>query len=161
MTEEHTTSLCNRVLFLIQPSFNRQFKSEDDMTSWKTPADCRYAKSDEWIRVEGGEGVVGLTDYAQSQLSDLVFIELPKVGASYEAGKPFGVVESVKAASDLNLPVAGEIIAVNNALESAPETMNSDPFGEGWIVRIKIANPSELDGLMDAAAYTAYCEQRA
>lgn len=131
------------------------------MSNWKTPADCKYTKTDEWIRPEGGEGVIGLTDYAQSQLSDLVFIELPKVGAKFEAGKTFGVVESVKAASDLSMPAGGEVIAVNSALESAPETMNSDSFGEGWIIRIKLANPAELDSLMDSTAYAAYCQERA
>lgn len=130
------------------------------MSSWKVPADCKYTKTDEWIRVEGAEAVVGLSDYAQSQLSDLVFIELPKIGAKVEAGKTFGVVESVKAASDLNMPASGEVIAVNNALESGPEAMNSDPYGGGWIARIKLSNPAELDSLMDAAAYEAYCTER-
>ena len=130
------------------------------MASWKTPDDCKYTKTDEWIRLEGGEGVVGLTDYAQSQLSDLVFIELPKVGAIFDAGKAFGVVESVKAASDLSMPAGGEVIAVNSALESAPDTMNSDSFGEGWIIRIKVANPAEVDSLMDSKAYAAYCQER-
>ena len=131
------------------------------MSDWKTPADRHYAKTDEWIKVEGQEALVGLSDYAQDQLSDLVFVELPKVGAAYSAGQAFGVVESVKAAADINLPAGGEIIAVNNALESAPETINQDPYGEGWIVRIKLSNPSELENLMDAAAYSVHCNERA
>ena len=131
------------------------------MSSWKTPDDCKFTKTDEWIRPEGGEGVIGLSDYAQSQLSDLVFIELPKVGAKFDAGKTFGVVESVKAASDLNMPVGGEVIAVNSALEGTPDAMNSDSYGAGWIIRIKLANPAELDSLMDSKAYAAYCQERA
>ena len=131
------------------------------MASVNIPTDCKYTKTDEWIRAEGAEAVIGLSDYAQSQLSDLVFIELPKVGAKFEAGKSFGVVESVKAASDVNMPAGGEVVAVNGDLESAPDTMNSDPYGKGWIVRIKLSNPAELSALMDSAAYAAYCEQRA
>ena len=131
------------------------------MTDYNIPDNNRYTKTDEWLRLDGAEALVGLTDYAQSQLSDLVFIELPKVGAKLNAGAAFGVVESVKAASDLNMPVGGEVIAVNSALESAPDTMNQDPYGKGWIVRIRPANPSDIDGLMDAASYTDYCAQRA
>lgn len=131
------------------------------MSDWTIPTSCKYSKTDEWIKAEGQEALVGLSDYAQSQLSDLVFVELPAVGATYSAGQSFGVVESVKAAADINLPASGEIIAVNNELEGAPETINQDPYGKGWIVRIKLSNPSELDSLMDAAAYTAYCNERA
>lgn len=131
------------------------------MANWNIPSDCKYTKSDEWIRPEGAEALVGLTDYAQSQLSDLVFIELPKVGAKFEAGKAFGVVESVKAASDLNMPASGEVVAANSDLESAPDTMNQDPYGKGWVIRIKLSNPAELEGLMDSSAYTSYCEGRA
>lgn len=130
------------------------------MGNWKVPADLKYTQTDEWIRVDGDEAVVGITDYAQDHLSDLVFVELPKVGEHFEKGKAFGVVESVKAAADINLPVSGEIIAVNSALQDAPETINADPYGEGWIVRIKIADPAELNDLMDAAAYEAYCASR-
>jgi glycine cleavage system H protein len=111
--------------------------------------------------MEGSEALVGISDYAQSQLSDLVFIELPKIGTKLEAGKSFGVVESVKAASDLNMPVSGEVVAVNSDLESAPDSMNQDPYGKGWIIRIKPAKSSDLGSLMDAAAYSAYCDQRA
>lgn len=131
------------------------------MSTVKIAEECRYTKTDEWVKVVGPEATVGISDYAQSQLSDLVFIELPKVGATLIAGKAFGVVESVKAAADLNSPVSGEVIAVNTDLEGSPETMNQDPYGKGWIVRVKLTNPSEVDALMDAAAYTAYCDKRA
>ncbi len=130
------------------------------MSDWTIVADRQYTKTDEWIKADGHEAVVGLSDYAQNQLSDLVFVELPKVGATYSAGQSFGVVESVKAAADINLPAGGEVLAVNTELESAPETINQDPYGKGWIVRIKLSNLSELDGLMDAAAYTAFCHER-
>lgn len=130
------------------------------MAKWNIPADLKYARSDEWIRVEGAEAVIGISDYAQDQLSDIVFVELPKVGAKLEAGKSFGTVESVKAASDLNMPVGGEVIAINNLLEDAPEKVNAEPYGGAWLIRIKPTNPGELDALMDAAAYTKYCEER-
>ena len=131
------------------------------MSGWTVREGYKYATSDEWLKLDGAEGVVGISDYAQDQLSDLVFIEMPKVGASFQAGQSFGVVESVKAAADLNMPVSGEVVAVNTALESSPETMNKDPFGEGWIIRIRVDNAAEADSLMDAAAYKSYCEQRA
>lgn len=130
------------------------------MAKWKTPADCRYAKSDEWVRVEGAEAVIGITDYAQDALSDIVFIELPSVGTVLKAGEPFGTVESVKAASDLNMPISGEVIAVNSALSDSPEKINADPFGEAWLIRIKPSDLSELEALMDAEAYLKYCEER-
>ncbi len=119
-----------------------------------------YSREDEWIKVDGDEGVVGITDYAQDALSDIVFLELPDVGARYEAGEEFGVVESVKAAADLFMPVAGEILAVNEPLLDTPEMVNTDPYGEAWMVRIKFSDLNSLDGLMDAAAYRAYCEER-
>ncbi|PJF36129.1 MAG: glycine cleavage system protein H [Candidatus Thermofonsia Clade 1 bacterium] len=130
------------------------------MAQWKTPDDCRYTKSDEWVRLEGAEALVGITDYAQSSLSDIVFIELPSVGARLKAGERFGTVESVKAAADLNMPISGEIIAVNSALSDAPEKINNDPFGEAWLIRIKPSDLAELDALMDAEAYLKYCEER-
>ncbi len=132
------------------------------MADWNIPEEgYKFTKSDEWIKVDGDEALVGISDYAQDLLSDLVFVELPSVGDSFDQGEAFGAVESVKAAADVNLPVSGEIIAVHEELEDAPETINQDPYGEGWIVRIKVSDPSELDGLMDAAAYRAYCEERA
>ena len=119
---------------------------------------CRYHDEHEWVRVEGDEGVIGISDYAQDQLSDVVYVELPEVGDTYERGDVFAVVESVKAASDIYMPVAGEILEINDVLEDSPELVNQDPFGEAWLVRITIANPAELDDLMDAQAYKAYVE---
>jgi glycine cleavage system H protein len=119
-----------------------------------------YAKTDEWIRIEGDEGVIGISDYAQDALSDIVYVELPGVGDTLHAGTAFGVVESVKAASDLMLPVSGEIVATNDAVVDSPETLNSDPFGEGWLVRIRLSDPSQLGALMDAETYTTYLEGR-
>ena len=130
------------------------------MNSWKLDQSCKYAKSDEWIRVEGDQATVGITDYAQDKLSDLVFIELPKIGAKFAAGRSFGVVESVKAAADLNMPVGGEIIEVNLDLGAAPETINHDAFGKGWVIRIKGFDSLELNALMDAATYETYCNER-
>jgi glycine cleavage system H protein len=135
-------------------------KGDASMSDWKIVDDRKYSKTDEWIKVDGQEALVGLSDYAQNQLSDLVFVELPAVGTTYAAGQSFGVVESVKAAADVNLPASGEIVAVNTELESAPETINQDAYGKGWIVRVKLSHPSELDSLLDAAAYTAYCNER-
>lgn len=128
--------------------------------SFKILSDLRYAKTDEWIRVEGDEGVVGISDYAQDALSDIVYVELPNVGDTFAAGTPFGVVESVKAASDLLLPVSGEIIAINEAVIDSPEKLNSDPFGEAWLVRIRLSDPSQVDALMDASTYTTYLDGR-
>jgi len=120
-----------------------------------------YTKEDEWLRVEDDEGVVGISDYAQDALSDLVYLELPGVGETFNQGEVFGVIESVKAAADLYIPISGEVTAVNESLPDTPELMNSDPYGEGWLLRLKISDSSELDGLMDADAYRAYCESRA
>jgi len=120
-----------------------------------------YTKEDEWLRVEDDEGVVGISDYAQDALSDLVYLELPGVGETFNQGEVFGVIESVKAAADLYIPISGEVTAVNESLPDTPELMNSDPYGEGWLIRLKISDSSELDGLMDADAYRAYCESRA
>lgn len=128
--------------------------------TFKIPPDLRFAKTDEWIRLEGDEAVVGISDYAQDALSDIVYVELPNVGDTFTAGTTFGVVESVKAASDLLLPVSGEVIATNDAVVDAPETLNSDPFGAAWLVRIRLSNPAELDALMDATAYATYLEGR-
>jgi glycine cleavage system H protein len=128
--------------------------------AWNIPTDLKYTKNDEWIRVNGDAGVIGISDYAQDQLSDIVYVELPEAGAELKAGTSFGTVESVKAASDLYAPVSGTITAVNDALPDAPELVNSDPYGKAWMVKIKIANAGELDALMDAAAYTKYCEER-
>jgi len=120
------------------------------------PADLRYAKSHEWLRVEAdGQATIGITDYAQSSLGDITFVQLPKVGAVLKAGETFGVVESVKAASDLYLPVAATIIAVNTALDGAPETVNTAPYDGGWMLKVKLADPAAVATLLDAPAYTA------
>lgn len=128
--------------------------------SFKIPTELLYTNDDEWVRREGDEAVIGITDYAQDALSDIVYVELPGEGDSFEAGATFGVVESVKAASDLFMPIGGEIVAVNEALADTPEMLNTDPFGDAWIVRIKLADPSQLDELMDAAAYETYLNER-
>jgi glycine cleavage system H protein len=124
------------------------------------PADLKFTKSDEWVRVEGGAATVGLSDYAQNQLSDIVYVELPAVGDAFEAGQQFGSVESVKAAAEINLPIGGTVTAVNDALSGTPELINKDPYGEGWLVKISVKNAAELGALMDAAAYQKYCEER-
>jgi glycine cleavage system H protein len=118
------------------------------------PADLRYAKSHEWLRPESdGTVTVGITDYAQNSLGDITYVQVPKVGATFNVGETFGVVESVKAASDLYAPVAGTVVAVNGALESAPETVNRAPFTDGWMIRLKPADPAAAAALLDAAAY--------
>jgi glycine cleavage system H protein len=117
---------------------------------------ARYTKDHEYISVEGEIGVVGISDHAQSQLGDVVFVELPKVGDKLAKGAPAGVVESVKAASEIFAPVSGEIVAVNASLESEPALINEDAMGKGWIAKIKLSDPAELDGLMDDAAYQDY-----
>ena len=124
------------------------------------PTDLKYTKTDEWIRVKGNAAEAGLTDYAQSHLSDIVYVELPEVGAEFAQGQPFGSIESVKAASDMNLPAGGTITAVNEALADKPEVVNSDPYGAGWIVKFTLSNLGELTSLMDAASYEAYCNER-
>lgn len=115
------------------------------------PKELLYSQSHEWARIEGGEAVVGITHFAQEQLGDLTFVELPAVGASVKAGKEMGSVESVKAASELYSPVSGEVVAVNEELASAPELVNQDPYGKGWMVRIKLSDKPR--GLLDADAY--------
>ncbi len=118
------------------------------------PDQLRYAKSHEWLNLEAdGIATIGITDYAQAALGDITYVQLPKIGAVLKAGDTFGVVESVKAASDLYLPVAGTILAVNAALESAPETVNSAPYAGGWILKVKLADPAAAASLLDAAAY--------
>jgi len=120
------------------------------------PADYRYTKEHEWVEVKNEVATVGITDYAQSELGDVVFVELPEPGARLTKGKSFGTVESVKAVSELYAPVSGEVIEANGELQNKPETINSDPHGAAWLVRIKLTGPAELDGLMDGSAYEAY-----
>ncbi|MFN2184338.1 MAG: glycine cleavage system protein GcvH [Anaerolineae bacterium] len=122
----------------------------------KVDSSCKYDEEHEWIRVEGDEGVIGISDYAQDQLSDVVYVELPEVGDTFERGDILAVVESVKAASDVYMPVTGEVLEINDALEDAPELVNQDPYGEAWFVRVSIQDPTELDELMDAKAYKAF-----
>lgn len=119
------------------------------------PEDLKFAETHEWIHVNGDIGTVGITDHAQAELTDIVFAEPPKVGAKFSAKDPSAVVESVKAASDIYTPVSGEIVEANAALADNPSLLNTDPYGAGWIFKIKIADPSELDSLQDAAAYRA------
>jgi glycine cleavage system H protein len=118
------------------------------------PAELRYAKSHEWARAESdGTVTVGITDYAQNSLGDITYVQVPKVGATLKAGETFGVVESVKAASDLYAPVAGTVVAVNTALDSAPETVNRAPYTDGWMLKLKLADAASLNNLLDPAAY--------
>lgn len=124
-----------------------------------TDTDTRYAKTHEWARKEGNEIVIGITDYAQSTLSDIVYVELPEVGDEITQGEQFGVVESVKAAGDIYAPMSGEVIAVNEALMDEPELVNGDAFGEGWMVRIDPSDLSEWDNLLDAKGYEKVIEE--
>jgi glycine cleavage system H protein len=119
------------------------------------PSDLRYTKDHEWVRLDGETATVGVTSFAAEQLGDVVFVELPAPGRSLERHATFGVVESVKAVSDLFAPVAGEVAEVNDALGSEPELVNSDPFGAGWMIRLKVADAAQVDELLDAAAYEA------
>ncbi len=119
------------------------------------PEDARYTKDHEWIRVAGDRGTVGITDYAQAQLGDVVFVELPAVGRVLKAGEVFGTVESVKAVSELFSPVSGEVVEINETLASKPETVNSDPHGAAWMISVRLADPKEAEALLDAAAYNA------
>ncbi|HET7703677.1 MAG TPA: glycine cleavage system protein GcvH [Candidatus Limnocylindrales bacterium] len=119
------------------------------------PPELRYTKDHEWVRVEGDEATVGITEYAAGQLGDIVFVELPEVGKTLDQFATFGVVESVKAVSDLFAPLSGSIVAANDALAGSPELVNSDPYGEGWMVRITLSAPDEVDELLDAAGYDA------
>ena len=118
----------------------------------------KFSEDHEWISVEGDIGTVGITDFAQEQLGDVVFVEMPAVGTELSAGDEAGVVESVKAASEIYSPVTGEVTEVNAELEDNPGTVNSDPMSDGWFFKIKLSDPGELDDLMDAAAYKAFCE---
>ena len=122
------------------------------------PKELRYTKDDEWIRFEGDDAYVGITDYAQSELGDLVFVNLPEVDDEFEAGEEFGALESVKASSELLCPVSGKVVDVNPDLEDAPEKINEDAY-EAWIIKVEMSDPAEVDALMDAAAYQAFSEK--
>jgi glycine cleavage system H protein len=117
------------------------------------PADLRYTKDHEWVKVDGDVATIGVTDFAANQLGDVVFVDLPAVGRNVDQFATFGVVESVKAVSDLYAPVSGEVTEVNPALAGAPELVNSDPFGDGWMIRVRVADAAQVGGLLDAAAY--------
>ena len=119
------------------------------------PATLRYTKEHEWIRLEGDIATVGITDFAQGELGDIVFVEVETVGESLAADEVFGTIEAVKTVSDLFLPVAGEVVAFNEAIETDPEMVNKDPYGDGWIIQIKVIDPADVEALLDAAAYTA------
>ena len=123
------------------------------------PEDLRYTKNHEWVRLDGGSATIGITDHAQSALGDIVFVELPEVGKSLSAGETFGVIESVKAASDCFMPVSGKITATNESLADSPETVNADPHGEGWLVKVDLADVAEVETLMDAPAYEAFLKE--
>lgn len=122
------------------------------------PADLKYSEEHEWVRVDGNQATVGITDYAQDQLGDVVYVELPSQGAEVEFMKPFGVVESVKAASDLFSPLSGTVVAVNETLEDEPELVNQSPYGDGWMIVVEMVDSSELDQLLSADEYAAYVE---
>jgi glycine cleavage system H protein len=137
----------------VRPLKRRITKKYKDM---KVPGELKYSKDHEWVRVEGDVAVVGVTDFAQSELGDIVFVEVETEGETMDAEAVFGTIEAVKTVSDLFMPVSGEIVEFNKDLESNPESVNSDPYGAGWMIKVKMSNPSEIDGLMDAAAYSAY-----
>lgn len=123
-------------------------------------SDLKYTEEHEWIRIEGDVGTIGISQFAQEQLGDVVFVDLPEVGRSVSPGDEAAVIESVKAASELYAPVSGEVIEVNSALADAPELVNSDPTGEGWFIKIRLSKTEELQGLMDEAAYTAFATEQ-
>ncbi|TET23594.1 MAG: glycine cleavage system protein GcvH [Candidatus Stahlbacteria bacterium] len=120
------------------------------------PEELRYSKSHEWVRIEGSQAIIGITDFAQGELSDIVMVELPQVGREVETGDSIGVIEAVKAVADLYSPISGKVLEVNTNLSASPGTINSDPYGEGWIAKLELADPSEAEKLMDAAAYKEF-----
>ena len=120
------------------------------------PANFRYTKEHEWVAVEGGVGTIGITDHAQQELGDVVYVDLPKPGDKVEAGKTFGSVESVKAVSDIFAPVSGEVAEINEGLKDSPEKLNQDPHGSAWLIKVRLSDPAEFDKLMAAADYEAY-----
>jgi len=122
-----------------------------------TPENLKYSNDHEWVRVEGDSAIIGITDFAQDQLGDIVFVDIPCEGETLAAGERFGSIEAVKTVADAFMPVSGEVIEINAALEGAPESVNKDPYGEGWMIKVKMSDASELNGLLDAAAYAAIC----
>jgi glycine cleavage system H protein len=127
----------------------------------KAPENLKYSSSDEWLLVEGNVATLGVSDYAQDQLSDVVFVEITaSVGETITKGSIVATIESVKAAADVSLPVSGKVVAVNEGISNTPELINTDPFGAAWMLKVELSNPKELDALMDAKAYTDFCETR-
>lgn len=126
-----------------------------------TPEDLTYTKDHEWVRVKGEEAAVGITDHAQQQLGDVVYVELPKVGDKFETSEPFGSVESVKAVSEIYMPLSGTVVEVNDTLNDSPELVNEDPYGDGWMIRIKIENLSQVDALLTSIEYEDYIKEEA
>ncbi len=124
-----------------------------EISELNLPENARYAENHEWALLDGEEAIIGITDYAQDQLGDIVFVEMPQVGDVFVKGEEFGTVESVKAVAELYLPIGGEVVSVNSSLEESPELVNTSPHGDGWIARIKPADPAELDTLMSKSAY--------
>ncbi len=125
------------------------------------PEDLHYSKDHEWVRVEGDIAIIGITDYAQNSLGDVVYVELPKAGDEFSANEPFGSVESVKAVSEMFNPVSGEIVEINESLADEPEKVNTDPYGEGWMIRVRMASPGEVDSLLSAAEYEDFTKAEA
>jgi glycine cleavage system H protein len=129
------------------------------MSNSKFPAGLKYTKEHEWVKVEGNIGLIGITDFAQDALGDVVFVEVPTVGRNLKQHEQFGVVESVKTVSDLYAPVSGQVTEVNAKLDATPELVNQESYGEGWMIKIELSNPGELDALLDAAAYEAHVKE--
>lgn len=123
------------------------------------PDDLKYTKEHEWVRVDGSTVIIGVTDYAQEQLGDIVYVELPGEGAALEKDEPFGVIESVKAVSDVYAPLSGDVLEINDPLSDNPETVNEDCYGEGWLLKVKLANPKDLEDLMDHTEYQAFIKE--
>ncbi|MBE6224541.1 MAG: glycine cleavage system protein GcvH [Bacteroidales bacterium] len=123
-----------------------------------TPTNLKYSKDHEWVKVDGNIATIGITDFAQSQLGDIVFVDIQTEGEELEAGEVFGAIEAVKTVADGLMPVSGKVIEVNAELEGAPESVNTDPYGAGWMIKVEMSNPAEYDDLLDAAAYEAECK---
>ena len=126
-----------------------------------TPEDLNYTKDHEWVRTKGDKATIGITDHAQNQLGDVVYVELPKVGERFDAAEPFGSVESVKAVSEIYMPVTGSVLEVNEALNDSPELVNEAPYGDGWMIVVSLENPSQVDALLNAAEYEDYIKEEA
>lgn len=126
-----------------------------------TPEDLNYTKDHEWVRVKGDQATIGITDHAQKQLGDVVYVELPKVGDKFEVTEPFGSVESVKAVSEIYMPLTGSVVEVNQNLNDSPEKVNEDPYGDGWMIVLKMDNPAQVDGLLNSAEYEDYIKEEA